>query len=235
MGAGTSQQGAGRERQLRVIVVDDDAFARRVVRDALQRDGIVVIAEATGGREAIELSRYYKPDVVVMDVVMPVVDGIAATREIVAAGCSTAVVVLTCSHDDEVGLLALRAGAAGVISKSAGTDALPRVVRAVDAGEAAVSRCLTMRLVEALRRVPADPSGIRPVRSVLTPREWEVLDLLCQDASTDQIAEALVLSAETVRSHVKSILRKLSVRSRREAVEAAGRVRQGMLEGAPSP
>jgi DNA-binding NarL/FixJ family response regulator len=86
-----------------------------------------------------------------------------------------------------------------------------------------------MRLVDTVRRVREDGLGIRPVRSKLTPREWEVLDLLCQGLSTDEVADVLVLSPETVRSHVKSLLRKLDVRSRREAIEAAKRMRTGML------
>jgi DNA-binding NarL/FixJ family response regulator len=222
--------------QLRVIVVDDDAFARRVVRDALgEHDDIVVTAEAGGGREAIELALHYKPSVVVMDIVMPDVDGITATREITARLPDTQVVVLTSSAEDELSLLALRAGASGVLCKCAGTDALPRVVKAVHAGEAAVSRRLTMRLVESIRRLPDDGTGMRPVHSALTRREWEVLDLLCQSRSTDQIAETLFVSPDTVRSHVKSILRKFGVRSRRDAVAAAAKLRMGIEPDGAAP
>jgi two-component system, NarL family, response regulator LiaR len=214
---------------LRVIVVDDDPLARRMLRDVLQEAGIVVIAEAGGGREAIELSNYYKPDVVVMDLVMPGIDGIAATRQIVSQTPDVRVVMLTSSDSEDVGLLTLRAGASGFLCKSVGVDALPRALRCAKDGEAVVSRQLTMRLIEGMRRVREDGAGMRPIRSPLTPREWEVLDLLCQERSTDDIADTLVLSVETVRSHIKSVLRKLGVRSRQEAIKAAGRVRSGLV------
>jgi NarL family two-component system response regulator LiaR len=217
------------EPLLRVIVADDDALARRMLRDVLQAAGIVVIAEASGGREAVELSHFYKPDVVIMDLVMPGIDGLAATRQLAAKAPGVKVVILTSSDDDDLGIMTLRAGAVGFLSKSVGLDALPRALRGARDGEAVVSRRMTMKLVEALRRQREDGAGLRPIRSPLTSREWEVLDLLCQGASTDDVAAALVLSAETVRSHVKNVLRKLDVRSRREAVEAAQRMRQGLL------
>jgi DNA-binding NarL/FixJ family response regulator len=213
---------------LKVIVVDDDPLARRMLRDVLQKAGITVIAEAGGGREAIELSVYYKPDVVVMDLVMPGMDGVAATRQIVDQAPEVRVVMLTSSDSEEVGLMTLRAGASGFLCKSVGVDALPRALRCAKDGEAVVSRALTM-LIEGMRRVREDGSGMRPIRSPLTPREWEVLDLLCQERSTDDIADSLVLSVETVRSHIKSVLRKLGVRSRQEAVKAASGLRSGLV------
>jgi NarL family two-component system response regulator LiaR len=205
---------------VRVIVADDDALVRRVVRDTLQDAGIVVIAEAPGGREAIELTRHYRPDVVLLDLLMPGTDGLVALREILAAVPQTKVVMLTASDDDALALLALRMGACGCLSKTVSLQALPRALHAALAGEAVVPRRLTLRLIDVLRRTP-NGAGTRPVRSALTAREWEVLDLLCAGRSTDAIADALVLSVETVRSHVKRILRKLQVSSRREAVEIA--------------
>src|ERR1700710_639852 len=121
---------------LRVIVADDDPLARRVVRDALEAGGIIVIAEAANGREAVELSLYYKPDVVLMDLVMPDVDGIQATRRILAREPDVEVVILTSSDDDEVGLVGLRAGATGFLNKRAGVEALPLVRRGAVAGVA---------------------------------------------------------------------------------------------------
>jgi two-component system, NarL family, response regulator LiaR len=217
--------GARHDVTLRVIVADDDPLARRVVRDALEAGGIIVIAEATNGREAVELSLYYKPDVVLMDLVMPEFDGIQATRRILEREPDVDVVILTSSDDDEVGILGLRAGATGFLNKREGVEALPRALRGAVAGEAVVSRRLTMRLVDTIRRTSADGAGIRPVRSRLTPREWEVLDLLCAGQSTEEIADTLVLSSETVRSHIKNLLRKLGVRSRQAAVEEARRMR----------
>jgi DNA-binding NarL/FixJ family response regulator len=225
-----SHPGRGdRSEPLRAIVADDDALARRLVRDVLQEDGIVVIAEAPGGREAIELSLHYEPDVVLMDVVMPGIDGVAATREIVRRAPGVRVVMLTCSDDPAVALMALRAGACGFLSKSLDLAALPRTLRGVAAGEAAVSRQLTSYLIDVVRRVRDDGAGLRPIRSRLSPREWEVLDALCQGMSTDAIAAALVLSPETIRSHAKSIMRKLGVRSRTEAVEVARRIRSELI------
>jgi DNA-binding NarL/FixJ family response regulator len=164
-----------------------------------------------------------------MDLVMPGIDGIAATRQIVSQTPDVRVVMLTSSDSEDVGLLTLRAGASGFLCKSVGVDALPRALRCARDGEAVVSRQLTMRLIEGMRRVREDGAGMRPIRSPLTPREWEVLDLLCQERSTDDIADTLVLSVETVRSHIKSVLRKLGVRSRQEAIKAAAHVRSGLV------
>lgn len=215
---------------LRTIVADDDPMARRTVKDALQEAGITVIAEATNGREALELATYYAPDVVVMDVVMPGVDGIEATRRIKAARPEVKVIVLTASDDEEVGLQALRQGAAGFLNKTIDLTALPRAIRGVCEGEAAVTRVMMMRIIERLRRTSEDNAGMRPVKSVLSVREWEVLDLLCAGATTDGIADELVLSIETVRSHVKNILRKLKVSSRAQAIEVAKTMREHQPE-----
>lgn len=212
--------------RLRIIIADDDPLARRVVRDALQDAGVIVIAEAGNGREAIELSRHYRPDVVLMDVIMPSVDGLEATRIITREVPETAVLVLTASGDEDTGMLALRCGAAGFLSKDVDIDALPRALRGIKGGEAAISRQLTMTLVQRFRRTRTDGTGLRPVQSVLSGREWEVLDHLCLGASTDDIADALVLSTETVRSHIKNVLRKLRVSSRAEAIAMARELRE---------
>ena len=214
-------------QRLRAVVADDDPFARRVIKSALTESGVLVIAEARNGREAVELALYYRPDVVIMDVVMPELDGILATRQILQAIPDQLVIALTgaADDDDELGLLALRAGAAGFLSKDVDINALPRTVDALRAGEAAISRRMTRRVIEQLRSAPGGSSGMRPVKSPLTAREWEVIDLLKATRSTDEIAADLVLSTETVRSHVKNILRKLEVRSREEAVAVADRMR----------
>jgi two-component system, NarL family, response regulator LiaR len=210
---------------VRAIIADDDPFARKMIKEALQRAGVIVIAEAHNGRQAVDLTRHYRPDVVLMDVVMPELDGIAATRRIVKENPGQIVVILTTADDDEIGLLGLRAGASGFLAKDVDVDILPQALQGALSGEAAISRKLSMRLVEQLRRAPEGPGGLRPVKSPLTPREWEVVDLLAETKTTDQIAEQLVLSSETVRSHVKNILRKLDARSREEAVAIAQRMR----------
>ena len=221
---------------LRAVIADDDPFARRVIKDALQKAGVLVIAEARNGRQAVELALYYHPDVVVMDVVMPEMDGIVATRQIRKASPDQLVIVLTGAGEDdqELGLQALRAGASGFLSKDVEIDALPRALEGVRAGEAAISRKMTLTLIERLRETPNGSAGMRPVKSPLTAREWEVIDLLKASNTTDQIADELVLSTETVRSHVKNILRKLDVRSREDAVIAADRSRGSLGRDEPS-
>ena len=208
-----------------MIVADDDPFARRIIRSALQDAGLIVVAEAGTGSQAVELTLFYEPDVVLMDVVMPELDGISATRKIIKDRPDQKVILLT-SADDDVGIAGLSAGAYGFLNKNVDVDALPRAIAGALAGEAAISRSMGTLLVEKLRQRPSEGlTGMRPVRSNLTAREWEVLDLLCERKTTDQIAGELFLSSETVRSHVKAILRKLGVNSRDEAVAVANRVR----------
>ena len=214
---------------MRAVIADDDPFARRVIKDALTESGVLVVAEARNGREAVEFALYYRPDVVMMDVVMPELGGILATRQILKAAPDQLVIVLSGAddEDDEIGLLALRAGAAGFLSKDVDINALPRTLNGVVAGEAAISRRLTKRVIEQLRSAAGVSYGMRPVKSPLTAREWEVIDLLKATRSTDEIAAELVLSTETVRSHVKNVLRKLKVRSREEAVAVTDRIAAG--------
>jgi DNA-binding NarL/FixJ family response regulator len=211
---------------LRAIVADDDPLVRRLIRDTLQMDGVTVVAEAPNGRDAVELALFYRPDIVVMDYMMPELDGIAATRQIYEKAPDVRVVMLTGSADDAIGLRGLRAGAVGFLSKDMDLSSLPRALRRAVDGEAVISRRLAMRLVQHVRSAPAVGTGMRPVRSPLTDREWEVLDLLTGGASTDDIARSLVLSTETVRSHLKNLYRKLEVRTRDEAAAAAVRLRE---------
>ena len=217
---------------LRVVVADDDPLTRRVLRDALQAAGVVVIAEARDGREAVELTLHYEPDVVLLDVVMPGVDGLEATRAIAAAGTRSKVVLLSSAEDLELVMTGLRIGACGFLAKSVAPESLPQALRGARDGEAVLSREMTMHVVERLRTLPASASGLRPVRSELTAREWEVLDLLCEGHALDDVATELFLADETVRSHVKSILRKLGVHSRGEAVDEANRIRGELLASA---
>jgi NarL family two-component system response regulator LiaR len=214
-----------RPAELRTILADDDPLARRVIRDTLQAAGITVVAEAANGREAVELALFYRPEVVVMDYMMPEVDGLEATRRLAEAAPEVRVVMLTGAADDDLGLRCLAAGAAGYLTKDLELEALPRALRGTAAGEAAISRRLAMQLVEHYRREHAGRQGLRPIHSPLTDREWEVVDLLCSGAGTEDVARELVLSTETVRTHLKRIYRKLGVRSRADAVRVAQRLR----------
>jgi two-component system, NarL family, response regulator LiaR len=229
MGEGDSGGSPARDRPPTAIVADDDALARRMVKDVLERAGITVVAEAHDGQEAMEQTSYHRPDIVLLDVMMPRLDGIAATRRIVAEIPGQVVILLTHSEEKDLGILGLRAGAVGYLSKDVDLEALPRALEGALAGEAVISRGMAMRVIEHLRGSPE--RGMRPIQSALTSREWQVLDLLCDQRTTEQIADALVLSQETVRTHVKSILRKLDVRSRAEAVEVANRIRGMRVEG----
>jgi DNA-binding NarL/FixJ family response regulator len=208
---------------LSVVVADDDPFARRVIVEQLRRDGVTVAAVAQNGAEAVRRCLEHRPDVMLMDIVMPELDGITATRRILEAVPGQVVLLLTSSDDDDFGMQGLRAGAAGFLTKDLDLEVLGRALRGAHAGEAVVSRRFGKKLIEYLRLTP-EPRA-RPIKSTLTPREWEVIGLVVEQKTTDQIAKALVISPETVRSHVKHILRKLDARSRGEAVEIAQKLR----------
>lgn len=213
------------QQKLRVIVAEDDPLARRMITGALRRAGITVVGETDNGRRAVDLVLQHRPDAVLMDLVMPDLDGLAATRHIISAIPRQVVIIVSRGDDEATGLASLWAGAVGFLTKDLDVEALPRAVEGAVRGEAAISRQLSMRLVERLRNVTGRTESPRPVRSPLTHREWEVIDMLADGMTTDQIAEALYLASETVRSHVKRILRKLDARSRAEAVAAAQRIR----------
>jgi two-component system nitrate/nitrite response regulator NarL len=216
-------------RAKRAVVADDDPFARRAICQLLREGGIVVVAEAADGAEAIELTREHRPDVVLMDVSMPEVDGIAATRRIVDERPGQLVILLSGSGNDEIAVLGLRVGAKGYLTKNLPTESFLRAVQGALEGEAALSRFLMVRVIEQLRLVPAAGAGMRPIHSPLTRREWEVLDQICDGRTTEEMARLFVVSEETIRSHVKRILQKLGVHSRQQAV---ARVRQMRSAGA---
>jgi DNA-binding NarL/FixJ family response regulator len=213
--------------RLRLIIADPDPLARRAIRDSLRRDGgFLVSAEAKDGVEAIELAVHYRPELVLMEVALPGVDGIAACRDISTRAPEVRVVMFSVPQQREVEIRALRAGACGFLSKNSSFEAVARALRSVALGEAAVTRSLTSHLVELLRSTAESGIGMRPVKSPLTTREWEVLDLICAGDSTRDISSKLFLSEDTVYSHTKSILRKLGVHSRTDAVALAARLRQ---------
>jgi NarL family two-component system response regulator LiaR len=219
--------GASSPLRSRVLIADDDPLARRVVRDTLQgAGGFAVVADAANGAEAIELALHYRPDVVVLEYALPRMDGLLVTRKIVQGAPEVRVLNLSSSTEEDIVFHALRAGASGFLSKEMEIASLPAAVRGLLRGEAAVPRALTMRLIERLRRVPESATGLRPVRSVLTSREWEVIDLLAQGVDPAGVADELVLSHETISTHMKNLRRKLGARSTADAIAAAERLRQ---------
>jgi DNA-binding NarL/FixJ family response regulator len=211
------------EARLRVVIADPDPLARRAVRAELQRlPRFVVVAEATDGVEAHELCRRHRPELLVAESSLPGMDGIELTRRLAAQAPRVQVLVFSAAGTPQLEMRAVQAGASGFLSKERGIGPLGASLAAVARGEAAISRILTMRLIERLRRIPRPGSGFRPVRSTLTGREWEVLDLLAGGRGTREIAAELELSPDTVHSHTTHVMRKLGVRSRQEAVAAAG-------------
>jgi DNA-binding NarL/FixJ family response regulator len=217
--------GARPAAAVRVLICDQDPLVRRVVRDALAGRRITVVAEAGDGREAVELASRHQPDIVLTDIVLPELDGPTAIRRIVSASPLVRVVVLTAVKDAQTGITALKAGASGYVTKDVDLSTLPRIVAAVASGEAAVSRAFVSVLIDRLRAAPEGNAGLRPVRSPLTAREWEVLDLLCAGFSVDEVTDTLVLSSETTRSHLQRAMRKLGVHSRDAALEAVRELR----------
>lgn len=218
-----------REARLRVLIADDDPLVRRVIRDILTRADISVVGEAQDGRDAVRLARHYQPDIVLLDVVMPGVDGLTALEQMIAdERIDARIVMLSVRGEHDVAFLALRKGAMGYLNKDVDLAVLPRVLLDVSTGNAALSRSFTADLLKRLRELPEGGIGMRPVQSVLTAREWEVADQLSLRQSTEEIADSLVLTIETVRTHIKNIMRKLDVHSRSELIETVEHLRSGI-------
>ncbi len=212
-------------QRLRIVIADGDPIARRMLRDVFQATPqLVVIAEAADGREALELALHYRPEVLVTELDLPRIDGIEATRRIHARAPDVRIVFLAVRDGAEHQLAALRAGATGYLSKSTPLPSVTLALYGLARGEAIVSRATTSQLVRRLRRVPEAGRGMRPVRSPLTAREWEVLDLLCAGATLPSVAERLDLAETTVLSHLKHMMRKVGVHSRDELRTVADRL-----------
>jgi DNA-binding NarL/FixJ family response regulator len=202
-----------------VLIADDQALVRAGFRSILEAHaGISVVGEAADGRDAIDLVRKRGPDVVLMDIKMPAIDGLEATRRIVAEPDNrTAVLMLTTFDLNEYVYDALRAGASGFLLKDVLPEELVAAVRVVAGGEALIAPAITRRLIEHFVRTA--PPGDTPGRlDELTPREVEVLTLIARGRSNQEIAADLVLTDATVKTHVKHVLRKLDARDRVQAV-----------------
>jgi DNA-binding NarL/FixJ family response regulator len=202
--------------RIRVLIVDDQPLARAGFRSVLEATGqIDVVAEAANGADAIAQAREHNPDVVLMDVRMPGMDGIEATRRMPRQK----VLILTTFGLDEYIIEALRAGASGFLLKDAPIEELVRAVRSVAAGDAQLSPAVTKRLLDQVaRRLPAAVERDHSALAQLTNRETEVLRLLAAGMSNAEIGRALVVSEPTVKTHVSSVLQKLGLRDRVQAV-----------------
>ncbi|MDQ3628769.1 MAG: response regulator transcription factor [Actinomycetota bacterium] len=216
---------------VRVVVVDDQALIRAGLTALLSDEaGIDVVGEASDGTQALRTVRALRPDVVLMDVRMPGMDGLEATRRLVEAGLPSRVLVLTTFDLDEYVFAALRAGASGFLLKDAPAEQLIEGVRVVAAGEAMLTPSVTRQVVEEFARLPPLTDHLPVCLSQLTRREMDVLRLLAKGRSNPEIAAELVIAETTVKTHVAHVLMKLGLRDRVQAVVFAyesGLVRSG--------
>ncbi len=215
---------------IRVVVADDQDLVRSGLRLVLEARGVEVVAEAANGRQAVDAVRRTRPDVVLMDIRMPVLDGIAATRELTGAGLATRVLVLTTYDLDRYVYAALRAGAAGFLLKATPPERLVAGIATVAAGEALLAPSLTRRLIEQHVSGPPALDGPPTELTRLTEREHEVFLRVARGRSNAEIATDLVVTEATVKTHVNRILAKLELRTRVQLVVLAyesGAVRPG--------
>jgi DNA-binding NarL/FixJ family response regulator len=216
---------------IRVLIAEDQALVRDGLRMMLAAEAdIEVVGEAADGREALELVRRLGPDVVLMDVRMPELNGIDATRRLTAAGSPVRVLVLTTFDLDEYVYEVMRAGASGFLLKDARREQLAAAIRTVIEGETLIDPAVTRRLVEDFCRRPPPTTGVPPAAQALTERELEVARAVARGLSNAQIARELYLGETTVKSHVANILAKLDLRDRVQIVVFAyesGLIRPG--------
>jgi DNA-binding NarL/FixJ family response regulator len=203
----------------RVLVADDEDLMRSGLIEILTSDpGIEVVGEASTGREAVERALGLSPDVVLMDVRMPDLDGIAATRELLRSAPGPRILILTTFEQDDYVFGALRAGASGFLLKRARPEELIAAVHTIAAGDSLLSPSVTRRVVDRVAQQPTPDLGDQAKLERLTPREREVLEYVARGLSNREIARALGVEESTIRTHVKRLLMKLDLRDRVQAV-----------------
>ena len=207
------------ELRVRVLIVDDDDLMRAGLRGVLSSDdAIEVVGDATDGHDALYRTRLLDPDVVLMDVRMPDLDGISATRELLAAFPDVRVVILTTFEQDDYIFGALAAGASGFLLKRTAPEELVAAIHTIAAGDSLLSPSVTSRVIERMAQQPG-PDAARDARlEELTPRERDVLQLVARGLSNGEIAATLVIEESTVKTHMQRLLAKLGARDRVQAV-----------------
>ena len=209
---------------IRLLLADDHRMLREGLRRTLEEEGLEVVGEAADGEEALRLAAKLRPDVVLMDVTMPVLDGVEATRQLHEPLPEIPVVILTMHADREVLARAIRAGAAGYLVKDCSTDEVVRTVRLAANGETALSPELAASMLAEAQRVDTPAEELEPI---ISRREEEVLQLVADGLSTSEVAAKLYISIKTVKNHLASIYEKLDSRDRTQAVLRA--VRMGII------
>ena len=218
---------------VRVLIVDDDHLMRAGLRAVLSSDeSVQVVGEAADGRAAAHRVRSLRPQVVLMDVRMPDVDGIRATREVLAAAPDVKVMILTTFEQDDYIFGALAAGASGFLLKRTSPEELIEAIRVVAAGDSLLSPSVTRRVIDRMASQPGPDTASAERLAALTPRECEVLGLVARGFSNAEIAEALVVEESTVKTHVRRMLGKLGLRDRVQAVILA--YESGLISPGPT-
>ncbi len=210
---------------VRLMLADDHRMLREGLRRSMTEQGFSVVGEAADGAQAVELAHRLQPDVVLMDVTMPELDGVGATREIRASLPNVRVVMLTMHADEDVLASAIRAGASGYLVKDCSTREIAEAVRMAASGETIISPNLAASMLDEVRKL--DPADTAEEQRVVTRREEEVLQLIANGCSTPEVAEQLYISHKTVKNHLASIYQKLDARDRTQAVLQA--VRMGIV------
>ena len=218
----TAGGAAGGGVSTRCLIADDQAMVREGFAAVLAaQPGLLVVGQAADGADAVHQAQRLRPDIVLMDVRMPVMDGLQATRRILTAPARPKVLMLTTFDLDEYVYAALRAGASGYLLKDATAAELVHAVRVVAAGEALLAPSVTRRLIADFARQPRPGPAVQPALGALTPRETEVLRLIAHGLSNTEISDTLVIAEQTTKTHVGRILAKLDLRDRAQAVVLA--------------